>query len=110
MLQTSVDVSHVVTHHSTKSPQLRLTSQFGMGYGAFGVVWTFAEGWIMGSGVYGHIIGGIEVKLWWIVDSLQKVLPFWKELRKLWKKLERLWKSWRLFVEIAKSRRKLQNF
>ena len=43
MLQTSVDVSHVVTHHSTKSPQLRLTSQFGMGYGAFGVVWTFAE-------------------------------------------------------------------
>ena len=37
-VQTSVDVSHVVTHHSTKSPQLRLTSQFGMGYGAFGVV------------------------------------------------------------------------
>ena len=37
-IQTSVDVSHVVTHHSTKSPQLRLTSQFGMGYGAFGVV------------------------------------------------------------------------
>jgi len=37
-LQTSVDVSHVVTHHSTKSPQPRLTSQFGMGYGAFGVV------------------------------------------------------------------------
>ena len=43
-LQTSLDVSHVVTHHSTKSAQLRLTSQFGMGYGAFGVVWTFAEG------------------------------------------------------------------
>ena len=40
-LQTSVDVSHVVTHHSTKSPQNRLTSQFGMGYGAFVSVWTF---------------------------------------------------------------------
>ena len=34
-VQTSVDVSHVVTHHSTKSPQNRLTSQFGMGYGVF---------------------------------------------------------------------------
>lgn len=42
-IQTSVDVSHVVTHHSTKSPQPRLTSQFGMGYGAFEVVWTFVE-------------------------------------------------------------------
>ena len=42
-LQTSVDVSHVVTHHSTKSPQSRLTSQFGMGYGAFDSVWTFVE-------------------------------------------------------------------
>jgi len=39
-LQASVDVSHVVTHHSTQSPQRRLTSQFGMGYGAFVVVWT----------------------------------------------------------------------
>ena len=41
LLQTSVDVSHVVTHHSTKSPQNRLTSQFGMGYGVFDSVWTF---------------------------------------------------------------------
>ena len=40
-VQTSVDVSHVVTHHSTKSPQNRLTSQFGMGYGVFDSVWTF---------------------------------------------------------------------
>ncbi len=47
IVQTSVDVSHVVTHHSTKSPQWRLTSQFGMGYGAFVMIWTFVEYIIM---------------------------------------------------------------
>ena len=42
-LQTSACVSLLVSHESTKQPQPRLTSQFGMGYGAFEVVWTFVE-------------------------------------------------------------------
>ena len=37
-LQTSACVSLLVSHESTKQPQPRLTSQFGMGYGAFEVV------------------------------------------------------------------------
>lgn len=42
-LQTSARVSLLVSNESTQRPQPRLTSQFGMGYGAFEVVWTFVE-------------------------------------------------------------------